>query len=148
MHVMVSCSPAHHRWMYIPCCSHLGAATPLAEVTWLPTLVTKLPAPDRERQELSRCRCIAAWSACLETLPLEDIDIPWAPKQASSSKLGGDAGAVGQNYLTWSMEYSKHVQVNTDNFADCQYVLLDALSCLPALSCAQKSICSSVSALP
>jgi len=86
-------------------------------------LVIKLPAPHRERQELSRCRCIAAWSACLETLPVEEIDIAWAPKQASSSKLGGngdgDAGAVGQNYLTWSMEYSKHVQVNPDSFADC-----------------------------
>ncbi len=86
-------------------------------------MVIKLPAPHRERQELSRCRCIAAWSACLETLPVEEIDIAWAPKQASSSKLGGngdgDAGAVGQNYLTWSMEYSKHVQVNPDSFADC-----------------------------
>ncbi|DBB04235.1 TPA: hypothetical protein ACH3X1_013259 [Trebouxia sp. C0004] len=69
----------------------------------------------RESQEMSmsRCRSIAAWSACLEALPVEQIDILWAPKQASSSKLGGndDAGAVAQNYLACSMECSKDVQL-------------------------------------
>ena len=105
-------------------CMFHAAANLVLQLIWLK--LVKLLAPDRARQELSRCRYTTAWSACLETLPVEEIDIPWAPKQASSSKLGGngdgdaDADAVGQNYLTWSLEYSKHVQVTIDSFADCQ----------------------------
>lgn len=105
-----------------PGCMFHAAANLVLQLIWLK--LVKLLAPDRARQELSRCRYITAWSACLETLPVEEIDIPWAPKQASSSTLGGngdgDAGAVGQNYLTWSLEYSKHVQVTTDSFANRQ----------------------------
>ena len=99
-----------------------AVANLVLQLIWLK--LVKLLVHDRARQELSRCRCIIAWSACLETLPVEEIDIPWAPKQASSSRVrgngDGDAGAVGQNYLTWSLEYSKHVQVTTDSFANRQ----------------------------
>lgn len=65
----------------------------------------------RNRQEVSKCRCVAALSACLELLPERDIEFPWAPNQ--NSKQGkGVTPAVEENYLTWTTECGKQAQVS------------------------------------
>lgn len=60
---------------------------------------------------MSKCRCITAWSACLEVLPEEDIDFSWAPDQ-TTSKQQTEADVVDENYLTWSTDCGKQAQVH------------------------------------
>ena len=69
---------------------------------------------DRGRQELSRCRCIAALAACLEALPEQDLDFPW-PAVAAKKKPGWKNQqadpAADENYFTWTNDCSKLAQV-------------------------------------
>ena len=70
----------------------------------------------RDRQELGRCRCIAALGACLELVPEEDLDFPWpaiAAKQAVDWRMQPvPEPAVNGNYLTWTSDCSKLAQVD------------------------------------
>ena len=69
----------------------------------------------RGRRELSRCRCIAALSACLDLVPQEDLDFPWPPvatKKVPGWKMGPVADpVVEENYLLWTTDCSKLAQV-------------------------------------
>ena len=87
----------------------------------------------RDRQELARCRCIAALGACLELVPQEDLDFPWpaiAAKKAPGWRMQSEADAdpaVNENYLTWTSDCSKIAQV--DSHAEGFMHLLCSTSC-------------------
>ena len=78
---------------------------------------------DRERPELSRCRCIAALAACLELVPEEELDFPWpapTPRRVPgwNRKPVADP-VVDENYLTWTTDCSKLAQVGIISLHPC-----------------------------
>ncbi|DBA81851.1 TPA: hypothetical protein ACH3X1_007570 [Trebouxia sp. C0004] len=71
--------------------------------------VTKEIVIEQFLKAMTAYRCIAALAACMELYSEEELDFPWPAKNKLAVANGHDNG--GQNYLSWTHEYSKAAQV-------------------------------------